>query len=300
MVIKIIFRFKKKQEKCVELTPEILGKLQEKSLKMFKYFKNFCEEHNLRFYVCGGACIGAIRHSGFVPWDDDIDVFMPRDDYEKLYNLWKKHADTDKYLCLKTTNNKNFTGNIFITIIDVNSTLIKPYQKNLDIPLGIPMDVLPLDGYAPGFFKRKLQIFWSLVYSLYCSKYVPVKHGKIIALVSKFLLLIPDKFKTKIWKFAQKQMTKYKFSESNYITELCSGPKYMRNKYPKHMFQEPDYKKFEDCIIPVPSDWDLYLKMVFGDYMKLPEKKNQKPHHDIIFLDLDNSYKIYNKKHKKI
>ena len=220
---------------------------------------------------------------------------MPRDDYNKLENLWKNHADTEKYSYLRASENK-FTGNIFSIIIDNNTTVVRPHQKNLNIPHGLCLDILPLDGCAPAGIKRKVQKIHALIYSLFCSRYVPEKHGKIIYYISKILLLIfPNKFKIKIWKFCEKQMTKYKICDSKNITELCSGPKYMQLEYPKEIFQDPVYKKFEDIFIPLPSNYDLYLKMAFGDYMKLPDLKNQKPHHDIIFLDLKNSYKIHKK-----
>lgn len=72
-----------------------LRELQNKSLEIALYFKDFCNEHGLLFYMCGGCCIGSLRHKGFIPWDDDVDVFMPRDDYEKLKELWPKYANTE-------------------------------------------------------------------------------------------------------------------------------------------------------------------------------------------------------------
>ena len=291
-----ILNLKKSPRKIsyINLDSEKLKKIQQKSLDILKYFKEFCEEHNLKFYVCGGGCIGAIRHQGFIPWDDDLDVFMPREDYDKLEILWKNHADTQKYSCLRASKNL-FTGNIFTTIIDNNTTVVRPNQKNLDIPQGLCLDVLPLDGCAPAGIKRKIQKIYALIYSLFCSRYVPEKHGKIIYYISKILLLLPNKLKIKIWKYCEKQMSKYKICDSEKITELCSGPKYMQNEYPKEIFQDPVYKKFENLSIPLPSNYDLYLKMAFGDYMKIPDLENQKPHHDIIFMDLENSYKTHKK-----
>ena len=96
----------------VELTPELLRELQLKQLDMLVYFRDFCEKNNLTFYLIGGALIGALRNGGFVPWDDDVDVFMPRKDYEQLKKLWK---DTPRYSIQYTT--KNFlTENQFLTI----------------------------------------------------------------------------------------------------------------------------------------------------------------------------------------
>ena len=275
-------------------TKEELRAIQLKSLEMFLYFKKICDENNLLMYFCGGCCIGAIRHQGFIPWDDDIDVFMPRDDYEKLKQIWNEKADNDRYTCYAPT--KDFIDhNIFMTIRDSNTTFIKPYQKDLDINQGLMLDIMPLDGCPSGKFKRKMQKLWALIYSLYCAQMVAKNHGKLVALISKVMLfIVPSKnLRYKIWRFAEKKMTKYKISDCDYITELCAGPHYMQNEYPKDIFESAVYKSFEGHQMPLPVGYDRYLKIAFGDYMKMPPVEKQVAHHDVVFFDLENSYKNY-------
>ena len=276
------------------LTQEELRDLQLKSLEMLDYFKKFCEENNLLFYLCGGCCIGALRHKGFIPWDDDIDIFMPRADYEKLYKIWGEKVTSERFSCLKTTENL-FIGNIFTTIVDNNTTLIKDYQKKLDIPHGITMDVFPLDGCPSSKVKRMIQKFWAMVYSLYMAQVIPKKHGKFIGFLGKILLnIIPNKnLRYKIAKYAEKRMSKYDISKCQKITELCAGPHYMQNEYPKKAFEAAIYKEFEGRMMPLPVGYHDYLKIAFGDYMTPPKKEGQKPHHDISFMDLNKSYKKY-------
>lgn len=146
----------------VDLTPKQVRKMQLKGLKMALFFDEFCQKHGLTYFLCGGCCIGAIRHKGFIPWDDDVDVFMPRSDYEKLKAIWQ---DTEEYSIQYTTKDK-ITQNQFLTICDNNTTFIKTYQKDLDINHGLVLDVLPLDGCPTGF-RRKLQKMWALLYSLF-------------------------------------------------------------------------------------------------------------------------------------
>ena len=74
-----------------------IKKLQEKSLEMLLFFKDFCDKHSLSFFFCGGCLIGAVREGGFIPWDDDVDVFMPRDDYEKLIEIFNKERENERY-----------------------------------------------------------------------------------------------------------------------------------------------------------------------------------------------------------
>lgn len=275
-------------EEILKLSQEQLRNLQLKSLEILLYFKEFCEQHNLRFYLCGGCCIGAVRHKGFIPWDDDVDVFMPRDDYEKLFKIWNKYADTSKYSCNRTTENK-FIGNVMTTICDNTTTVVRPWQKGKDGSKGVMIDVLPLDGCAPSGIKRKIQMMWSMIFSLYCSKMVPVNHGKMVSLVAKLLLgiIFGNKAKTRIWKYAERQMSRYNIKDSKYITELCSGPGYMKNEYPKEIFESVVYKEFEGYMMPVPKGYDGYLKMAFGEYMKFPPLEKQIPHHDIVYMDLE-------------
>ena len=212
--------------------------------------------------------------------------------YEKLFEIWDKFADTKKYSCNRTTESK-FIGNVMTTIVDNDTKVIRPWQKGKDGTKGVMIDVLPLDGCAPKGIKRKMQMIWSMIYTLYCSRMVPVNHGKMMSLICKVLLgIVPgNKLKNKIWKFAEKQMSKYPIENSEYITELCAGPHYMKNEYPKSIFEKAVYKEFEGYEMPLPVGYDEYLKIAFGDYMQLPPKEKQFPHHDIIYMDLNKGEK---------
>lgn len=278
-------------QKLYEFTPETLRKLQLKELDTLVYFKEFCDKNNLLFYLCGGCCIGSLRTGGFIPWDDDIDILMPRDDYEKLYKLW----DNDKHECFKLlrTDEKIFTGNIFTTIVDTETTCVKANQAHLDIPFGIMMDIFPIDGCPKGKFKRTMQKLNAMIYSLFLAQIVPENHGGIMALGSKFLLSIvkSPKAREKKWRNAERRMSKYKISDCEYITELCEGVHSMQPEYPKEWFASAVYREFEGLQMPIPVGYDPYLKKAFGDYMTPPPEDKQKPHHDMILVDTERSYK---------
>ena len=284
-----------KKQDLYKFTPETLRQLQLKELETLVYFKDFCDKHGLMFCFCGGCCIGALRNKGFIPWDDDIDVFMPRCDYEKLLSLWKNDQSNNRFVLLQTDDN-TFTRNIFATIVDVSATCVKDYQTDLDIPHGLVMDVFPLDG-CPDGFKRKLQKMWACIYSLYRAQIVPENHGKLLAFGSRLLLgIVPSKkLRNKFWRFAQKQMSKYDIADCDKITELCAGPHYMMNEYPKRIFEDVVYKEFEGYMMPIPKGYDEYLKIAFGDYMAQPSKEEQVPHHDVVHCDLSKSCEEYDR-----
>ncbi|MCI5656293.1 MAG: LicD family protein [Candidatus Pseudoruminococcus sp.] len=278
-------------QKLYEFTPETLRKLQLKELDTLVYFKEFCDKNNLLFYLCGGCCIGSLRTGGFIPWDDDIDILMPRDDYEKLYKLWD-NGKQERFKLLRT-DEKIFTGNIFTTIVDTETTCVKANQAHLDIPFGIMMDIFPIDGCPKGKFKRTMQKLNAMIYSLFLAQIVPENHGGIMALGSKFLLSIvrSPKAREKKWRNAERRMSKYKIADCEYITELCEGVHSMQPEYPKEWFASAVYREFEGLQMPIPVGYDPYLKKAFGDYMTLPPKDKQIPHHDMILVDTERSYK---------
>ncbi|AME08888.1 MULTISPECIES: LicD family protein [Gemella] len=269
-----------------------LQEIQNRSLEMAEYFVEFCNEHGLLCYLCGGGAIGTLRHKGFIPWDDDLDFFMPREDYEKLQVLWQKYADKRYFL---SKSNRDFVDrNLFITIRDTQTTCIKPYQQDLNMPHGLALDVLPLDYYPKDSTSRKKQVRWALIYSLFCAQTIPTNHGKLMQIGSTVLLgITPKTLRYKIWKKAEHEMTKYTRAESDGITELCSGPGYMKKKYPLDAFDESIFMPFEQTKMPIPKGYDVYLKTAFGDYMTPPPKEKQVPHHDALVTDMEKSYLEY-------
>lgn len=268
-----------------------LKELQKKNIDLISKFKSFCDKHNLKFFLCGGGCIGAIRHSGFIPWDDDLDIFMFRDDYEKL----SKIDCSNESFSVVRSNDKFFSGQAFTMVSDKNSTLIKKEQIGLDIPRGVSLDVFPLDGCPDNKFKQKMQMINACIFSLYTTRVIPKKHGKLLNIVGNLMLKIigDNKLKLKIASFFEKNMSKYDINKCKYVKELCAGPKYMKNLYDKKIFRSSVMKKFENIELPVPIGYDSYLKTAFGNYMELPPEKERVNSHDIVFMDLQNSYKNY-------
>ena len=115
------------------LSPEQLKKAQNRMLSMLLYFQSFCDEHGLLFYLHGGAAIGAIREHGFVPWDDDIDVLMPRPDYERFCQLWDEFGNKDRYVLCRTNEKINY-HHPCASLRDPNTTFICNYNQKVELP----------------------------------------------------------------------------------------------------------------------------------------------------------------------
>lgn len=278
----------------LKLDTQTIEMMQQKSWEIYRYFAEFCTEHKLKFFACGGCCIGAVRHGGFIPWDDDVDLFMPRDDYNQLLKIWNKYAIPKYRLIISTPD--MITGDLMAKICDENTTLVTTYQRGKHMPHGLTMDILPLDGCPqPGSLARKIQKIYALLFSLYFSQTIPKNHGGFKAAVAKILLtIIPGKrLKYRLAKIFEKKMTKYSIADCEYLTELCSGPRYMQNEFPKEWFSDTKKLAFSDSEIVVPTGYNEYLSLVFGDYMTLPPEDKQVPHHEISFIDLNCSYRKY-------
>ena len=225
-----------------EFSKPELEKLQKKNLELIINFKKFCQKNNLNFFLCGGGCIGAIRHHGFIPWDDDLDVFMLREDYEKLAKI-----ESDENFYILRTNEKIFTGQSFTLVSDKNSTLIKKEQIGIKAPC------------PDSKIKQKLQMIYACLFLLFTTRVVPKNHGIIAKIFGGILLnIIPsNKLKFKIACFCEKQMSKYKIKNCKYIKEFCAGPKYMKNLYKKEIFESCVLKKFENTELPVPVGYEI-------------------------------------------
>lgn len=281
-----------------ELSQEELKKLQKKSLDMAVMFAEFCKRNDLLCYLCGGGCIGAIRHGGFIPWDDDLDFFMPRKDYDRFLQIWNKQPESLRYPLEYPT--RHFVNHhLFANIRDKETTQILPEQQDIDLCHGVALDIIPIDGYAPTGFKRKMQCIYALTFQVFCSQVLPKKYGNLKKKACQILLGIfrGQGIRYAIWSFAKKRMTRFSIKDCEAITELYTGPRYMKNKYPKEVFEKALWVDFEDVQLPIPVGYDTYLRMAFGDYMQLPSEENRVGHHDAVYLDLENSYKKYKGKY---
>ena len=284
----------KQFNEAYDISDETFKKMQKKMLEMLVYFRDFCEEHNLMFYLCGGAAIGAVREHGFVPWDDDIDCFMPREDYEKFPELWEKYGDHERYVFCRTNEKVNYHHSCS-SLRDPTTTFICSYNSNLDICHGLIFEFGPIDGCPKSRIKRYIQLFHAFNFALFNTQRLPNNKGGFFRVAAKIMYaLVPSKrLRYLFWKHAENQMKKYPWSECEKVTELIGSVKGMLLEHPKEWFETQVWMSFEGERVPLMKGYDNYLRLIFGDYMKRPPVDQQKPKHELEFVDMDHPYTYY-------
>lgn len=273
-----------------EATPEQLRALQLKELEIVKKVDEILDKHNLPYFIIGGTLIGALRDKGFISWDDDVDLMMPRADFEKLYQHPEWFDNTNLVMFRSNEKiNQHLTG---MTVKDTQTTFINKHSINEDIQHSISIDIMPLDYRASGKIKEYLQMFYAAVFSLYNADRMPDHQGRLIRALSWLpLKVIPGrKAKYKVWAWAEKKMIALGDSNSNEMVELGVGLRSLKRRLPASYFETTVEVPFESTTLPAPVGYDKYLRSIVGDYMQLPSVESRIPKHNTYLVDTNHAY----------
>lgn len=266
--------------------PNTLKKVQNVQLEILKEFDRICRKNNITYQLWAGTLLGAIRHEGFIPWDDDIDVAMLRSDYEKFISICNKELD-DKYF-IQTFKTDPNSQSLFAKI-KKNGTIYRENRvKNTEMHHGIFIDIFPLDNVKDNkkYYTIKLKIA-SFLYRIHiglATAYDDASNAKkkIKSVLNK---LINNKIKFKLKNIIEKLITYENKNDSNYINHLTNGINIERlDKFlvKKDTFNNVIEKSFEGEKFFVPENYDDLLKNIYGNYMELPPIDQQTPHHGIV------------------
>lgn len=265
-----------------------MTELQERLVDMLQWFHSLCEKNHLRYYIIAGTMLGAVRHGGFIPWDDDIDVGMPRSDYEKLREL-SANINNGKYVFEYPSEDNSKYPFLFAKMYNTQTTYIE--KQRYPIKRGIYIDIFPLDGMKTNtkndynefskMYKLNLMISGPFLKRRGIMKNAAVLAGRIIS-----PLFVNRK---KLAKKIESVCKKYDFDESKFVCNLLGGAG-TKGIVPKEYFGTPTLIKFEGIDVFGLEQPDLYLKSMYGDYMKLPPEEKRVSLHDVYYTDLNKSY----------
>lgn len=253
-----------------------IDKLKQIQLDMLKDIHTFCVEHEIRYSLAFGTLLGAVRHKGYIPWDDDIDIMMRRDEYERFIKTY----GNDKYRIADLSTNADY-GLPFAKVEDVRTIMNEMVEGTTEF--GIYIDVFPVDNIPDNISQRKLfyqkKNFWNILYNL---KVVKIRRGRSWAknaiLVIGHMLLRPINKSIIVRKMSQISQT-FNAIKTVYVGIVVPADSRIEEAIPASSFDKYVSCKFEDVEVMAIENYDLYLKAAYGDYMKLPPIEKRVSHH---------------------
>jgi len=251
-----------------------IRKLQRIELELLKKAHELCQELGIKYYLIGGTLLGAIRHGGFIPWDIDIDIAMPREDYEIFKQYWKENNNTSIFYQDYTTEKNHIECHALLKLKGTEIRYKTQKKDKYDVSnKGIYMDIFPLDFAPDDKMCQKKQAkmikLWSgLIQAKICRDYGA---GKVRYAVKRGLsiLLKPVSFSF-LQKQVEKTMRRYNGISDKYLVSMASHYSYKKQLMPVEIYGEPKKIIFEDMEFYAPAQTEKYLEQLFGNYMELP------------------------------
>ena len=266
-----------------------MNALQEKELEILKCFIDICEKLELRYYLVCGSALGAVKYKGFIPWDDDVDVALPRADYEKF--LYEAPKLLPEYLFLQNYKTDPQFPKIFTKLRDSRTTYVETAYRKLKMHHGVFIDIFPLDGY-PDNIRESLKFEKKKKKYLRITSCSLLSDGSLKSRAMRFVLRCFG-----FHKCTGKNLARYDnmIQAYEYTGFYCNYGNFRTDleKIPKEIYGEGAVATFEGVQVRVPLQYDIYLRKKYGDYHKDPPIEAQVGHHYYVALNLHEPCKKY-------
>lgn len=283
---------------ALALSSEELVVMQKLQLEILLELDRICRKHNIKYNLSGGSLLGAVRHKGFIPWDDDIDVRMLREEYEKFCEACKTELDTERYYLQTNVTEEEYRWE-FSRILIKGTKYVRVGQEHLKCKTGVFIDLFPSDGYPDSWIKGKYQSLLSLflrkaLWSPVGSKIIknPIKRGffRLLNKIPKSTLLKLQTYIIKIGNQSKHQRVVCIGLPRSDVRRWGFSKKVLKQKRKKGVLEgllkvwmeELIEVPFEGHMVFIPKDYDGWLTYVYGNtYMQLPPEDKRKIHHDV-------------------
>ena len=270
----------------------VLRKVQLTELEILNTINEFCKRHGIKYSLYSGTVIGAVRHQGFIPWDDDVDICMSRDNYNKFIKTWEQNPPKG-YILQNKENSPNFPSS-FTKIRKDNTTFLHDEIDRGKFHTGIFVDIFPIDR-VPKRILPKLKFYWDYMqYHLLTREYIPSDADILTKIIAKVVLKL-NRPKNRPQKREQLLSCVTKYNQNPQLdmvgAEVIST---MRINLPKDLMDSFTYLKFEDGEYMCFQKWDDYLRRTYGDYMQLPPEDERKWTHHPIIIDFEHNLEDIN------
>lgn len=273
-------------------TTQTVRDVQDKILDTMKYIDRICRENGIVYYIMGGTALGAVRHGGFIPWDDDLDIFMTPAEYAKFKAAFEKE-NSDKFVIQEWKTTENYLE--YAKVRMNGTTFIEKIYEGWDMHHGIYVDIMMLHKVPTCKLTQKTVYFKSKFVTLYAlsqRNWTPKTKGQRFAL--SLLKILPCKWLAKRF---YKHIYKYEGRDENYKYCYWITPaKFRAGLFDPSFFEEPVDVPFEDTVLLGSAHIKEYLAYRYGDYMKLPSEAQQKAAVHAYIYDTERDYTEYMEK----
>lgn len=253
-----------------------MRKLQKIELEMLIEIDRICKRNQIKYTIIGGTLLGAVRHGGFIPWDDDADVAMLRPEYEKFCLACEKELDKDRFYFQHMDNTKGYRWG-YAKIRRKNTLFLRENQEHMPYEQGVFLDIFPIDGTPDNYFLRRIHEFRCFIVRkiLWSAVGRKITKNAVERLIYKMLYLIPE---ATVKKMYRQLILKKKANETKVVRTLTfPAPKELHGYY-RRWFAQTAPILFEGIELEGVEDYKGWLSYEFGDYMKLPPEDKRKAH----------------------
>ena len=248
-------------------------------LEILKEFHKFCVENNIRYFISHGTLLGTIRYKGFIPWDDDIDVLVPREDYNRLLTLFK---DNEQYRLLHFEKDERFLFP-YAKLCDMTTLKVEKEQE-ADLHLGLDMDIFPLDAWDNDLKKARVEVKRQsrAMFGLGLAKSDKATSASFLKRLVKRVLMVFHKMRGSKYyvRKIMKEAIKHPYEGSKYLGGKAWNVYGYRDILPAEVFDHPIDVEFEGYKFWAPVGYDAFLTSLYGDYLPEPPPERRKTHHN--------------------